>query len=542
MTNKTLPYLLIMFLLISFSSKSQTIEVIGSINVNTNWSADTVKIIGDVTVEQNILLTISPGVYVESQGYYSITIAGEINAIGLPSDTITFTVNDPTGFWSDTTSVNGGWHGIYIIGEEGSTDSSIFKYCKLEYGKNYDAYGCDVNGGALYVNRHGFLHINHCLFTKNMVNSETRSSGGPYGGAIYCENVDEVLIDSSSFIKNRSFYFSGAIRIDYNCYKAVITNNTFINNMSMSWHYLDSTSKYSICGGGGAISTSDLVYSPEISNNRCFNNTTLNGVIYTSNLHSRIFNNIICNNWGCGIEDGHQLSTSRMFNNTIVNNKTHDGAILLFSNARVYNNICWGNLYHKWIESDQIILESANPILKNNCVQYGNGGEGALYDYPEFVNPTVNFGPEGNAALADWSLGIPSPCINAGTPDTTSLTLPEYDIIGKMRIYGNRVDIGAFENQDVWSSTNEIALLEERISVSPNPATTTTTITLPPQNNQEIQNISIFDALGRTVFQTTRAAHEQTLQINVSDWESGLYVIVVSAPQGFARKTKLVIK
>ena len=61
-TNKFLRYLLF-FLMISLSSKSQTLEVSGSINENTTWDADTVKIIGDVTVEQDVLLSISPGVY-----------------------------------------------------------------------------------------------------------------------------------------------------------------------------------------------------------------------------------------------------------------------------------------------------------------------------------------------------------------------------------------------------------------------------------------------------------------------------------------------
>jgi len=68
MTNRKIAYLLFFFLLISLSSKSQTIEVSGSISANTNWDADTVKIIGNVTVEQDVLLTVSPGVYIEAQG------------------------------------------------------------------------------------------------------------------------------------------------------------------------------------------------------------------------------------------------------------------------------------------------------------------------------------------------------------------------------------------------------------------------------------------------------------------------------------------
>jgi hypothetical protein len=539
MKNKIFSCLLVIFLLPGFSSKSQTIEVIGSINTNTAWDADTVKIIGDVTVESDVLLSISPGVYIEAQGYYRLTVLGNIHAIGSPNDTIIFSVNDTTGFWSDTTSVAGGWNGIYIIGEEGSADSSIFKYCKIQYGKNYDEYGGDINGGALYVYNHGFLHINHCLFENNMAICYTYGVGGPFGGAVYCENVAEVLIDSSSFVRNRSFDQGGAIRIGKNCYNTVITHNAFINNAG--FFRKEFSGGYAIGGGGAAVSTSDLVYSPEISNNFCFNNIGLNGIIYTSNLHARIFNNVICNNWGCGIADGHQLSTSKTFNNTIVNNKTMYGGIRLSSKAEVYNNIIWGNIYYPGINYNQIYFGNNNPTLKYNCVQYGDGGPGAIFDYPEFVNPTEGVGLEYDGASADWTLVNWSYCINAGTPDTSFLTIPDYDILGNTRIFGNRIDMGAFENQEVWAFTYEPALIEENVSIFPNPASTIVTIKI---NNLSACNsctLSIFDFLGRELYSAGISANEQSLKVNVASWKSGLYSVVVTSSNAVLSKTKLIV-
>lgn len=521
---------------------SQTIEVSGIIDQNTTWNVDTVKIVGDITVENNVNLNIDPGVYIESQGYYKLTVAGRINAVGLPNDSITFTVKDTTGFWIDTTSVNGGWHGIYIVGEDGSTDSSTFKYCKFHFGKNYDDYGGDINGGALYVYNHGFLHINHCLFSNNMVICYTNGVDGPYGGAIYCEKVNKVLIDSSSFIKNRSFDFSGAIRIDENCYNTKITNNTFINNVGYFWKDLPPPWGYAIGGGGAAISTSDLVYSPEISNNFCFNNKGLNGIIYTSNLHSRIYNNVICNNWGPGIADGHQLSTSKTFNNTIVNNMSHYGGILLWSKAEVYNNICWGNEYYPATQIDQIYIDDANPTLNYNCVQYGDGGQGAIFDYPEFVNPTEGVGLDYDGSLADWSLQNSSPCINAGTPDTNFLTIPEYDIVGNIRVYGNRIDMGAYENQEISTFTNEIILLGENVHIFPNPATTTVTVNINNSTNRDFHNVEIFDAFGKEIFSTKIPANQMSLKVNVTNWQSGLYLVIVSSSDVILSKTKLIVK
>ncbi|MBM4400020.1 MAG: T9SS type A sorting domain-containing protein, partial [Candidatus Cloacimonetes bacterium] len=48
-----------------------------------------------------------------------------------------------------------------------------------------------------------------------------------------------------------------------------------------------------------------------------------------------------------------------------------------------------------------------------------------------------------------YQLGSLSPCIDAGTQDTTGLYLPAFDLLGNPRIYNNRIDIGCFE----WDGT-----------------------------------------------------------------------------------------
>jgi hypothetical protein len=42
-------------------------------------------------------------------------------------------------------------------------------------------------------------------------------------------------------------------------------------------------------------------------------------------------------------------------------------------------------------------------------------------------------------------LPVGSPCVNAGTPDTTGLGLGDTDIAGNPRIVGSAIDLGAFE-------------------------------------------------------------------------------------------------
>ena len=151
----------------------------------------------------------------------------------------------------------------------------------------------------------------------------------------------------------------------------LISNNNFLENTGNL---------------GAAIHSSDLVYGHTVANNYCFNNHgSSNGVIYTSNPYGFIYNNIICNNDASGIFDGHQLSTTKIFGNTVVNNYTTIGGIIINSRADVYNNICWGNDNEYASKPDQIYVSDLSyPNLEYNCVQIGNGGEFSIYEYPEF--------------------------------------------------------------------------------------------------------------------------------------------------------------
>ncbi len=475
----TLTYLI---LLMNVVAIGQTTEISGIISNDTIWSSDTIMVIGDVTVAENVRLTIDPGVFVQFQDYYKISVNGSLFAIGTEADSITFTIADTTGFYANSNSLDGGWSGIYIIGEDGSTDTTIFNYCRMEYGKNYDTIGGDIKGGVLFIYNYGALVIEHCFITNN---SSICDYAAAHGGAIYGEKVNSILINSNRFTKNMSDYYGGAIRIYQYCVSVEISNNRFINNTG---------------NVGAAVSSSDLIYGHVIANNYCFNNyNAANGVIYTSNPYGWIYNNVICNNDGIGIVDGHQLSTTKIFGNTIVNNIVpyFSGGIMLHSKAIVYNNICWGNINEYGNINDQIYIGSlGDPFLSLNCVEYGDGGEHAVYDYPEFVDPSYGAGTQYEGELADWALVNESPCVNTGTIDTTSLNIPAYDILGNNRIFGNRIDIGAIENQEVYVSISNIEL-DKTLHIYPNPGNNRISITNDYINDELL--IELFDEQAKKV-------------------------------------------
>jgi hypothetical protein len=95
-----------------------------------------------------------------------------------------------------------------------------------------------------------------------------------------------------------------------------------------------------------------------------------------------------------------------------------------------------------------------------------------------------------------------SPCVNAGIPDTTGMNLPEFDLAGNPRVYGGRIDMGAYENQNVIVSTDEdlIPLITRLNQNYPNPFNPTTTINYSLKENSKV-SLNIYNIKGQKVKQ-----------------------------------------
>ena len=65
-----------------------------------------------------------------------------------------------------------------------------------------------------------------------------------------------------------------------------------------------------------------------------------------------------------------------------------------------------------------------------------------------------------DAINENYHLSPSSPCIDAGTPDTTGLNLPDYDLNGNTRIVNGIIDMGAYEYQGGLAYTNIKVFLE----------------------------------------------------------------------------------
>jgi hypothetical protein len=529
--------LIFIIILQTFTLKSQILKS-NFISNDTTWSSDTVKIYNDIVIENQATLQIDPGVYVEFQGNYSLTIYGRIRAIGTQYDTINFTIYDTTSF-GDTATLQGGWGSIKLL--DNTTDTSVFSYCRLSYGKAIEP-GAYINdnlneenmGGALFVKNYANLICNNSTFYHN------RASWA--GGALWVKNCSAIILRSNTFKENAVYYYGGGAILE-SCVSALISGNTFVLNRAVVFYQTEWG--WIIHGSGGGLRI-NINCNALVINNKFFNNHSASGSIYETAYNCLINNNIIANNMGGGIVNGHGNAISKYNNNIVVNNMSYDhiGCGMIYSSIfmKMRNNIIWGNDKIPSWPWDPIQLYCTDSTIADftyMCNPDGYPGEGNIIDNPQFVNPTEGAGLDYDGSAADWSLQNSSPCVNTGTPDTTGLNLPEFDIAGNPRLYGIRVDMGAYENQVVVGLPKN-PLVNSKIEIVPNPFKDRFSINLFGEN--KISRISVLNQSGITIRNMEQLPTDGFMVIDLNGYTSGLYLVVVEYNDGTRRIEKVLKK
>jgi len=190
-------------------------EVSGEISENTIWSADTIKVVGDIVINNDVTLQVEPGTTIFFDDFYQLEVNGTILAEGNPNEHVIFasTYGD---YYSPGEDLVGSWQGLLFNETSALNDESKFSFCEF---RNAKSLGMEVPGSVFTLYNFSKLVIENCIFTHNYAE---------YGGAIYSYKNSNPFIVSNLFTDNVGFYNSSVLYVGYSYPE--IYNNTVVGN------------------------------------------------------------------------------------------------------------------------------------------------------------------------------------------------------------------------------------------------------------------------------------------------------------------------
>ncbi|MBN1338685.1 MAG: hypothetical protein JXA03_05140 [Bacteroidales bacterium] len=494
-------------------------------DVSGTWDVDTVFVTKNIKVPSGEMLEIKAGALVLFQGYYIFEVEGSLRADGTAQSAIRFTVEDTTGY-HDIWEPAGGWRGLWFYHVGPANDSSRFTHCHFSFGKAaYDPDSVYWYGGAACVREFNRLKFMNCSFENNRAFKN--------GGGLYARDA-AICVENCDFYHNvcgldTLYGYGGGVCLEYS--EAMIRNCHFEANSSTG------------VGGGLSFEYSD----PVIENNIFFDNYSAIGgglVALRSDGEKPLDNNLVNGNQALFFGGGIALieATVLFANNTVTGNYSSAGGGLYFNSGcfSVFKNcILWGNQDGGGGGGQVYIWDTFSAPEFYYCdVQGGEqafGGTGGLPGgfigvYEDNIELDPKFAGSG---LHPYSLQGNSPCLDAGTPDTTGLSLPPLDLAGNVRFSGPAVDIGAYEFQQPvgWECFSADGI---QVSLFPNPFATRLTITIGNYTPGSV-DLTITDLGGNTIFRRVMVGDGENLSIfwdgkdlNGAESCAGTYVCTLS--------------
>lgn len=383
-----------------------------------------------VTIPNDSSLTIEPGVVVEFQGYYSLQVQGQLSAVGTPSDSILFTVNDTTGFAMADTSL-GAWNGIRFTDTPVENDTSRLIHCCLQYSKAVGPVWHLNAGGAISVLQFGKVVIANCLIRNNMAGSPTDHV--PIGGGLYLFKSD-ALITGNMFVDNQA-HSGGAVYMDDS--NPVFRKNLITGNKAV-WGG-------GIGVGGGELHADDCQFTDNYAE---IWGGGIAGDFATLHINGCTFKRD-SSGWGSGgLHMDHAVG--EISNSTFTDNKAvfGGGFHAVFSQVEAVNNEFIGN---RTGSGAGIHLENSDGVIneckfEDNQAMEGTGGaidfwaDSTIFDRVYHLHITHCLMQENSSSVHSGALRIEQPDIDSSLVgvviDSCSFLRNHSDMYGSLIIRG----------------------------------------------------------------------------------------------------------
>jgi len=281
-------------------------------------------------------------------------------------------------------------------------------------------------GGAIYskyTNRSSTskIHFLNCVFSNNQAKYN--------GGAVYFQSIGESAFINCVF-ENNTALTGGAV---YSLSSGfVITGCSFYNNLAESGggiYNSTSTSEIKVINSIFSNNTASLYGGGGINNYSV--NTIIKNCLFSGNDTVDVGGGIR-NNYG-----GNYI----IYNCTFIDNHAAiGGGIQNHANAipEIRNCVMWNNTDNTGnTESAQIQSDRYLPNVNYCCIEGWTGSLGGIDnigDVPQFFDSNNG----------DFYLLPNSPCIDSGDPNYIAEP-NETDLDGQLRIFGGRIDMGAYE-------------------------------------------------------------------------------------------------
>jgi hypothetical protein len=371
--------------------------------------------------------------------------------------------------------------------------------------------------------------LSNCIIRKNTNNVPLTNGGGVnnyHGKVTYCliENNHIRSADNGLAIVSPGILTGGGIIND-----GGVVSNCKVINCSVNGYGVQ---------GGGIQNWYGVVDHCEVANNESSGN-----------------GGGIASYWGC-------VKNSKVYNNTSKNAALWAERNDTLINCVVFNNIAtsgvggaegWGSTHN--ITSVNNIGNSStiqNAGLKfyieNNCLTTGNSNvsfpnnKQPIASSRDFKNPTTFIGiakteeEKIQIETADWSLIATSSFINNGD---NSLILPTLitDIDGNKRIYGDKIDLGAYEFQGDPIVSIDQKLQIDKYHVFQNNDQKRLEIYIEEPDNY---SIALIDLTGRVIYRTSINS-ESRHYIDTSKKGKGIYLVEIIGENKILASSKIYI-